>query len=429
MDFVVEGNLSFNVSQLPSLQALLQSVSGRKVIMPGRRKFMSKLESKFHAMKSSLKDILKEQQFLCVTCDVWSSRGQSYLGVTIHFINQDHKRESYLLAFKRLYARQTYLYLAQTLDEIFKDFEIDIEKITNIVTDGGSAFCKMFKEFGNTTDAIIQDSPEDEYDDDAMFAPTTSSEPLDTRTTSSSEVSEEETLDTVHEFMQTETGELFQNEILQFDVVQNVITDDYFGGHISNEQPQIRMPPQRRCFSHLLNLASQDFGNMLPTIASRAFKQTYNKLNALWNTTNRSSYAKTICQNELGGSLKVPCDTRWNSKFDAINKIVGICKSDTIFERNKINILIKRLKTELHSANHLLTLDQSDISVMENYIKIMQPIATSLDTLQGEYNCSQGMILPVIFSMKHKISSFDVDCNIMGDFKQTMLEVIVDYYY
>ncbi|XP_055308709.1 uncharacterized protein LOC129572718 [Sitodiplosis mosellana] len=429
VDFIVDGNLAFHISQLPSLRALLESASGRKVIMPSRRKFMASLQSKCDELKSTLKHTLKEQSFLCVTCDAWSSKGQSFLGVTIHFLNQHYKRESFLLAFKRMYARQTYLHLAQTLDEIFKDFEIDIEKITHIVTDGGSAFCKMFKEFGNTTDVIMQDSPEDEYDDDTNTAPTASSEQHETRTTSSSGNNEEESLDMVHEFMQTETGELFQNEILQFDVVQNVEPDDYFGGRLSNEQPQIKLPPQRRCFSHLLNLASQDFENMLPTMANRAFKQTYNKLHALWNTTNRSCYAKTICQNELGCSLKVPCETRWNSKFDAINKIVDICKSDTIYERNKINILIRRLKTELRSANHLLILEQSDISVMENYVKVMQPIASALDTLQGEYNCSQGLILPVIFSMKHKISSFDVDCNLLGDFKQTMLEVLVDYYY
>lgn len=57
------------------------------------------------------------------------------------------------------------------LDNIFIDFEIDVNKIGNIVTDGGSEFCKMFKESGSTTDAIIQDTPEDEYDDDS---PTTS---------------------------------------------------------------------------------------------------------------------------------------------------------------------------------------------------------------------------------------------------------------
>lgn len=426
MDFIVAGNLSFNVSQLPSLHSLLETVSGRKVIMPTRRKFMHHLNTKFNDMKERLKATLKEQKFLCVTCDVWSSRGQSYLGVTVHFINEEFQRESYLLAFKRLYTRQTYLQLAHELDGIFKDFGIDIEQITNIVTDGGSAFCKMFKEFGNITDAVIQDTPEDEYEDDSN---TISSEPEAQHAGTSTNSSDEDQLDTVQPFMQTELGELFQSDVLNFDSVEDTESDDYFGDDVLNQQPQLKLPPQRRCFSHLLNLSSQDFEKELPSIPERAFKQTYNKLNALWHTTNRSSFAKTICQNELGCLLKIPCETRWNSKFDSIKKAFEICKGDFHNERNKLNILIRRLKTELKSANHLQTLEQSDYYVMDNYIKVMQPVACALDTLQGEYNCSQGMILPVISSMKFRISSLEENCNIITDFKRTMLLVSIGHYY
>lgn len=380
---------------------------------------MGGLKSKFETMKSSLKATLEKQEFLCVTCDVWSSRGQIYLGVTVHFLNEAYQRESFVLAFKRLYTRQTYMHLAQVLDEIFKDFEIDINKITHIVTDGGSAFCKMFKEFGNVTDAIVQDTPEDEYDDDMNVTPTISS----VQPTIATNGNEQDSSDVVQPFMQNEVGELFQTEILNFDNDQNVPTDDYFGGHVSRNRPQYQLPPQRRCFSHLLNLASQDFEKKLPSNADRAFKQTYNKLNTLWNTTNRSCYAKTICQEVLGCLLKIPCETRWNSKFDSILKIFEICKRDTIFERNKINILIQRLRKELKTANHLLTLEATDLFVMENFVAVMKPIACALDTLQGEYNCSQGLILPVISSMKRRISSLEDTSNIMTDFKQTMLSV------
>lgn len=102
MDFVVEGNLPFNFAQLPSLQNLLETVSGRKVLMPSRHKFMTTMEGRFKEMKSSLREILKQQKYLCITADVWSSRAQSYLGVTVHFINNSFERESYLLAFKEL---------------------------------------------------------------------------------------------------------------------------------------------------------------------------------------------------------------------------------------------------------------------------------------------------------------------------------------
>lgn len=221
--------------------------------------------------------------------------------------------------------------------------------------------------------------------------------------------------------MQTESGELFQNDVLHFEDEQNVENDDYLRGNV---QPTIKLPAQRRCFSHLLNLASADFQKNLPNLASKAFMQTYNKLNALWHTTNRSSYAKSICRKELNCSLKIPCDTRWNSKFDSIKKILEICKSEPSFERNKINGLIRRLKSELYAAGHLSPLTQNDLSVIETYVQIMEPLAFALDKLQGEYNCSQGYILPVLISMKLRISSIETrDSNILEDFKVTMLQV------
>lgn len=49
----------------------------------------------------------------------------------------------------------------------------------------------------------------------------------------------------------------------------------------------------------------------------------------------------------------------------------------------------------------------------------------ALDKLQGEKNCSQGYILPVLFAMKHRIEQQDAtNSNIGKDFKTTMLEAI-----
>lgn len=104
--------------------------------MPTRHAFMSNLSGQFEKTKSELRALLKLQEYLCITADAWSSRAQSYLGVTIHFINKNYVRESYVLAFKQLHTRQTYKELADALHAIFKDYEIDIKQITNIVTDG-----------------------------------------------------------------------------------------------------------------------------------------------------------------------------------------------------------------------------------------------------------------------------------------------------
>lgn len=155
LNFIIDGNLSYNVSQQQSLQDLLETVSGRRIVMPSRHKFMKTLDTEYGKMKDALRAILSKQKHLCVTADAWSSRAQSYLGVTVHFINENFKRESYVLAFKQLYFKQTYKELAKAMNEIFDDYGIKTHQITNIVTDGGSNFCKMFKIYGKSIDAVV----------------------------------------------------------------------------------------------------------------------------------------------------------------------------------------------------------------------------------------------------------------------------------
>ena len=294
---------------------------------------MSTLNERFEAMKCSLKQRLAEQSYLSITCDVWSSRGQSYLGVTVHYLdksieNNEH-RQSHVLAFKQLNGRQTYIQLAQKLDEIFEDYNIDIEKITNIVTDGGSAFCKMFRKFGTEPHAEIHENYVDDDDEDLNDA-IDQIEPDDNGTTSEAQNPNEMLLgDTV--YMRNETGELFSSDILDFDSQDEnpVHREGYFGGNAP--QRQIKLPPQRRCFSHMLNLVSNSFDKLLPPLAQDAMNAVYEKLRALWNKTHRSSHSKAICKEVLGCVLPTPCETRRNSKYDSIAKIHDINKEQKKF--------------------------------------------------------------------------------------------------
>lgn len=420
VDFIIDANLSFEVSQSKKLHALLEYVAGKKIAPVSRRKFMQTLDQRYNEMKLSLESILAKQKHLCTTCDVWTCRGQSYLGITVHFINENFKRESYALAFKQLYLRQTYDYLAKNIDAALKDFKIRDDQHTHMVTDGGSALCKAFNQFGRKKESEFQEVYECDFDSDCDDD---SSNTVTTTTRSDSNDAESESSSNP-EFMQNEMGELFQSEILDFDnqqIVEN--PDNYLGSSASKTQPKIVLPPQRRCYSHNLNLLSQTFEKKLPLNADRAFKAVYNKLHSLWNVCNRSSRAKTICKEVLGRILKVPCETRWNSKFDCVKLVFEIIKQENNFERNMINILIKRLKVELKSANHLQIIEQSDIIVIEKYIKVMEPVAWALDTLQGEYNCSQGYILPVLLTLKHNVNSIEENSNLDKDFKRTMLKV------
>lgn len=72
----------------------------------------------------------------------------------------------------------------------------------------------------------------------------------------------------------------------------------------------------------------------------------------------------------------------------------------------------------------LRILTNIDLIVMAQYEKVFTPVARALDILQGEYNNSQGLILPVLLSMKARISAIEESHNIIKDFKTNMLKLI-----
>lgn len=133
-----------------------------------------------------------------------------------------------------------------------------------------------------------------------------------------------------------------------------------------------------------------------------------------------ASRAKIICKETLGATLKYPCETRWNSKLDCIKQ----CNKPEI--KAKLNELIQKLKNNLTSitAMQLRILTNIDLIVMAQYEKVFTPVARALDILQGEYNNSQGLILPVLLSMKARISAIEESHNIIKDFKTNMLKLI-----
>lgn len=51
-----------------------------------------------------------------------------------------------------MFSKQTYKELAEHMYKVFKDYNIDMRQITNIVTDGGSNFAKMFRIYGQSRD-------------------------------------------------------------------------------------------------------------------------------------------------------------------------------------------------------------------------------------------------------------------------------------
>lgn len=425
LNFVADGNLPFSVIQQPSFVELITLVAGRNVDLPRTGVFMTFLKDQFDVMKNKLRELLAKQEFLCITCDVWSSHAQSYLGMTVHFIDDSLERQSFILAFRELKHKQTNKELAKEIAKVLRDYGIVTTKITNIVTDGGSAFCKAFKVFGKGSDSLAEpgnsivanvendddddndnqdDIPFIQYDDGEYFA---SNIILFDENESTGFQHLDDDMD-----LEPEDGISQQNEPESL----NALFADDTDFNQREEEPEIQLPPHRRCISHYFNLIDNDFEKEISGITKSALMVTMNKLQALWVYPRRSSQANSICKEILGCKLKLSCETRWNSKFDAINQIHQIGK-------DKINDYIVALQNSPKKAVNLQRITDEDWIVITGYIKVMQHVAASLDILQGEKNCGQGFILPTIANLKNRIKELDGGL-LLKHFKEAMLKVI-----
>lgn len=432
--FVTSANLPFHTINQPALKELLELVAKRKVDMPKTNYFMESLKKNCDSIRSTLIKLLEDQTYVCITADVWSSRAQAYIGMTVHYLTPNFERKSYFLALRQLKYRQTHEVLAATIDGVLREYNLPVDKVTHIITDGCAAFCKAFKRFGKQHDAYVESITEEEEEIESW--PDRDGMPNN--------------IEAYMPYMQNEDGELLvsnimtlhpetENDLLDVSSDDDTGNDDmnspeppsddanenadFFNGYLlgessENNQP-IELPAQMRCMSHLLNLVSKDFQKKLQHQANAALVVALNKVQAIGVFLHRSSRAKTLCSEVIGCVLPVSCVTRWNSRYDSIAKV---CSANV---KPKINILIQRLSAEMQSAAHLQVLTNADWKVLSEYLRVMTPIAQALDILQGETTACLGFIMPTLTSMRFHISSLDASSNpLLNAFKIAALDVL-----
>lgn len=241
--------------------------------------------------------------------------------------------------------------------------------------------------------------------------------------------------------MQYEDGEAFVSNVIQYssdvefglplgldDELQSESYDDETNSSkedddlfneirsIDDDEISIKLPKQRRCLSHLLNLIANDSVNKLNGRAKSAYVRTFSKLQTIWVFPRESALAATICKEVFGCKLKIPCETRWNSRFDAVKQLFSL--------KHKINEYVEKVKSITKNASQLSLLSDEDEYLMSAYLKVFEPVANALDRLQGEKNCGQGFILPTLYAMRYRVENMSGSGNIAKVFQETMLKVI-----
>lgn len=428
MKFISECNLSFNIVQHDAFRELLESTTGQKVQIPTTYEIQKTLIEHSDKIKESLIEKISKQKHVCITCDIWSSRAQSYICMTLHFINTEFIRESYVLALRQMHKSQTYKEITCLIRQVLREYKINPKKVTHIVTDGGSAFCKAFKIFGRGVDLLVTPATDnsvgldDDNDDDVDDMPFIQSEAGDEFFSNIIDLNGDQNfemnqLDEFQDNLDEFSNEEGYNEIDNYENGNcEIIEPNNASNNDADEYETEALPAQRRCLSHLLNLIGSDFEEMLTGRPKEAFVHALSKLQAVWMFPRKSSKAKSICKEVLGSLLRIPCITRWNSKFDAVEKVFS-------FGIEKINAYIEKLKVNLKNSEHLNKLEKEDWIMLGIYIKVMKPIAVSLDRLQGEKDCGQGFILPTLFTMKHELTQLDGG-NIMKACRDAMLAAV-----
>ncbi|RXG59597.1 hypothetical protein Avbf_15859, partial [Armadillidium vulgare] len=236
-----------------------------------RRSLGRHIFQKVDEVHAKIKTDLSQQAFLCTTADVWSTKHRSFMGVTVHWINESTiERQSATLACSRFKGAHTYTKVAEILSSIHRKFVISRSTIIATVTDNGANFAKCFKEFG----VIIPVVDNVGIDEDTASGET--------------DINDEPNEDDAE----------FYNSCLEVD-------EDYL-----IEQP---LPNHLRCASHTLSLTcTTDARTALKGSFSKLYHSVFGKCSALWNLSGRPKSAETI-NNIFQCQLRLPCPTRWNS--------------------------------------------------------------------------------------------------------------------
>lgn len=350
LQFVINTMSAVSVLSNPNF---VQIFDGLNLNVMSRTTAMKKISVLSTNFFDNIKSSLQDMPFVCTTADIWSSKKKSFLGVTCHWIDQQSlQRKSIALACRRFSGTHSFDKIAEMLEDINNSFGLSETKIIGTVTDNGSNFVKAFKEFGINLqgDIILKtvlNQGQTEFDEESILE--------------ASELDDEDEL------------------VLPSSIISE-----------SDNQTNILLPNHFRCVTHTINLiATTDIIKTLNNSHSLRSKHTaiMNKCSLLWNKCGRPKSAEVI-KETLGHYLSYPGVTRWNSYYDALAQIFK--------EKDKLNILFEKLDLKPH------ILKETDLDYIEEYLKILQPLAYAIDILQGDQNTYFGSVLPTIGSLYTK---------------------------
>jgi hypothetical protein len=333
---VIDGLQPFSVVEQQWFQRIFKELAPGKTVMT-RPTLANKLDEEMEAMRNRITKELDSVEHVCCTADAWKASKNSYLGMTVHFIDSsDMSYKNYGLALRRLRGPHTYDVLAKEMNSVLAEFRI-LNKTVCILTDNGANFVKALREF--QLQLPLDNEDEDNPDD------------------------------------------------LVAQSIAEALKDDVSVGE------HVFLPPHQRCAAHTLSLVATKGAEkaMKDTRYKKISRSAVSKLSSIWNKQNQSSNASDAVQEVIGRFLLTPCATRWNSMYDSMVCVQkNMEKMDEISDRLGVPRLttdeksfIKEYCSVMSSVAGGLDILQGDSVSRAHLLPTLNVIS---DTLKGQQN-------------------------------------------
>uniref|UniRef100_H3ALT8 HAT C-terminal dimerisation domain-containing protein n=1 Tax=Latimeria chalumnae TaxID=7897 RepID=H3ALT8_LATCH len=331
LNFMIETIQPLDIVEQPSFKQL---VEGPNTKVMTRKTLTNHIDATYRTMRTTIMVRLADIKSVCTTADIWTAHNKSFFGMTYHWIDPTSLQwVSTALTCTRIHGKHTFDVIASLIDEIHTSFSLG-DKVVRTVTDNGSNFAKAFKEYG------FQEE-EDE-----------------------------------------ETAEVDHN----FGLISDVI----------DHQP-FQLPKHQHCTAHTLNLiAAYDIHKHLSCTSSPSalYHSSIAKCSALWNKASHSCKAYEVIEDNANRKQIVPCVTRWNSFYNAVERVMSIEHLSIVDEMGVA-------KFKMH-----------EITFLKEYCKVLKPLAMALDIVQGEEKCFYGYILPTLLKLMDRLQHSKVDLKV-----------------
>lgn len=359
----------------PSFKKLITGLTNDNFV-PDRRTINKELVNKYNCYVNYLIEKISQQKYICLTTDIWSSLNKSYLGMTMHYIEENtYQRFSYAIACRRIEGSHNYMNIAKCISEILTSYKIDVTKVSHTVTDNATNFGKAFRVYTQ------QFTAESTTNNCLTLNDQSINKLIDDIDQSTENISEPDS-EFIQNYMENDSDDV---EIVNVsDILSNY--EDIENGSNDNDDVDIVLSNHMTCSAHTLNLvATTDTTKITDLNYKKISRSAFGKLSSFWNLLSRSTVASDLTFKICQCKFPIPVITRWNSFFDSIKKV-------TLY-RLKMIVCFEQL--------NLCKLKVVEWNFLVEYIKVMEPLTIALDKLQGEKSCYLGYVAPTVITIRN----------------------------